>query len=266
MTIIGYIGALIMGLMLGLLGGGGSILTVPILVYLFHIDPLLATAYSLFIVGITALIGCASHVRSGNIDRRAALLFGLPGIVAVTLTRHYLVNALPDPLIHTVSFALSRGAGLLVFLAVLMVLAARSMLRRTDLEKVSTAMIPRVHEPLLMLRGALTGLVTSLVGAGGGFLIVPALVVFAKLPMKKAVGTSLLIIAANGLIGAAIDPHMHSAVDWPFLLAFSAIAMVGTLVGSAMSNRLPDAKLRPAFGWFVLVMGIGIIAKELAGA
>ena len=263
MIVAGYLGALVMGLLLGLLGGGGSILTVPILVYLFHTDTVLATAYSLFIVGTTALFGCAHHIRIGNVDRRDVLLFGLPSIIAVVITRRYLVNALPDPLIERGSFVLSRSEGLLVFFAILMLLAARHMLRKTDLERASAEHVRRVNEPMLAVRGALTGMVTSLVGAGGGFLIVPALVVFAKLPMNKAVGTSLLIIAANGLIGAAFDPRMQHDVDWRFLLMFTSIAVAGTLAGSAIGACVPHEKLKPAFGWFVLVMGAFIMLKEL---
>src|SRR5690349_17502622 len=119
-----------MGLLLGLLGGGGSILTVPILVYLFRLEPMLATAYSLFIVGATALIGSIGHLRMGNFDRRAALLFGLPGVVGVICTRRYLLQLIPDPLCSIGSFTLTRGASLLLLLAVLMVLAARYMLKR----------------------------------------------------------------------------------------------------------------------------------------
>jgi uncharacterized protein len=261
---VGYIGAFFMGLSLGLLGGGGSILTVPLLVYVFHVDPVLASAYSLFIVGLTASIGCVSHVRAGNIDGRTALLFGLPGVLAVVLTRRFVLPIIPDPLVASPWLQLSRGMGLLLLLAVLMVLAARHMLRNAPSN--NTPLTTKANEPMLMLRGGLTGLVTSLVGVGGGFLVVPALTALAKLPMKKAIGTSLLIIAANGLIGAAIDPHMHNRVDWSFLLTFSTIAVAGTLVGSALSSRVPDTKLRPAFGWFILAIGIGMIWKELSAA
>ncbi|HEX2616342.1 MAG TPA: sulfite exporter TauE/SafE family protein, partial [Flavobacteriales bacterium] len=178
-------------------------------------------------------------------------------------TRRFLVPALPDPLLTVGSFTLGKGAGLLAFLALLMILTARHMLRKRDLEQATTAHTTVVNKPLLMLRGALTGLVTSLVGAGGGFLIVPALVVFARLPMRRAVGTSLPIIAANGLLGAAIDPHLHSGVDVPFLALFTAIAVAGTLVGARLGRKVPNERLRPAFGWFVLAMGLFILVREL---
>lgn len=263
MAVLGYAGAVLMGLLLGLLGGGGSILTVPLLAYVFGIDAPRATAYSLVIVGTTALVACLDHWRAGNLDRRAGLLFGAPGVLAVMATRRFVVPALPDPLFATDHFVLTKNAGMLAFLAVLMLLTARHMLRKRDLERASEEAVPRVNEPLLMLRGALTGAVTSLVGAGGGFLIVPALVVFAKLPMRRAVGTSLPIIAANGLFGAAIDPHLHSGVDVPFLLLFTGLAVAGSLAGARLGRRVPQAVLRPAFGWFVLAMGLMILVREL---
>lgn len=265
MEIAGYLGALIMGMLLGLLGGGGSILTVPILVYLFHVDAVLATAYSLFIVGATALIGSVAHLRLGNVEKRAALLFGLPGVGGVILTRRYLMGLIPDPLFTVRHTMITRSAGLLVLLAVLMLLAARNMLKPAVEEGAERG--PQAPSDAgLMLRGLFTGMLTSLVGAGGGFLIVPALVAFAKLPMHKAVGTSLVVIAASGLIGAAIDPHMHSAVDARFLALFTGIAVCGSFIGSLLGKRIPNAKLRPAFGWFVLVMGGFIIVRELTAA
>lgn len=267
MELAGYFGALIMGMLLGLLGGGGSILTVPVLVYLFHIDTVLATAYSLFIVGVTALIGSATHLRMGNVDGNAALLFGLPGVAGVILTRRYLIQMIPDPLFSVGGMPIARGTGLLVLLAVLMVLAARSMLRPVVGTPAGGTAVPTNGERPgaggLMVRGFFTGMLTSLVGAGGGFLIVPALVAFARLPMHRAIGTSLVVIAASGLIGAAIDPHMHSAVDVRFLVVFTAIAVAGSFLGSIIGKRVPNQHLRPAFGWFVLVMGGFIIVREL---
>lgn len=262
MEIAGYLGAFVMGLLLGSIGGGGSILTVPILVYLFGVEPVTATAYSLFIVGTTALLGCARHVRLGNLDRHIALLFGIPSVIAVIVTRKYLVDTIPDPLIATQDLHLSRGEGLLLLFALLMLLAARRMLRSIDLDRISAEHVPAVKQPLLAVGGALTGMVVSLVGAGGGFLIVPALTVFARLPMARAVGTSLFIIAANGLIGAAIDPRMQKAVAWPFLLAVIGLSVIGTLIGAGLVNRVPNDRLRRLFGWLVLTIGIWIILKE----
>ena len=267
MEILGYIGAIIMGLSLGLIGGGGSILTVPILVYLFNVDAVLATAYSLFIVGITSMVGSVSHMRMGNIHWRTALVFGVPSIVAVFLTRAYLVPALPDPLFSIGVVAVSKSLGMLVFFALLMVAAAYSMIRKPKSplgpdERAEQAIA--FNYPLILAEGAVVGTITGLVGAGGGFLIIPALVLLAKLPMKQAVGTSLIIIAAKSLIGFTGDLRGDEVIDWKFLMIFSAIAIGGIIAGSILSKCIPNEKLKPAFGWFVLVMGIYIIGRELS--
>lgn len=278
MEIIGYIGAILMGLSLGLIGGGGSILTVPILVYLFQVDAVLATAYSLFIVGLTSLVGSVSHMRFGNIHWRTAIVFGIPSIISVFLTRSYLVPMIPDPIFTFgnsvnggAALVITKSVGLLLLFAVIMVMAAYSMIKPAKKDVglnggdscVADFDAPSFNYPLILAEGAIVGLVTGLVGAGGGFLIIPALVLLAKLPMKKAVGTSLMIIAAKSLIGFVGDMRGDEVIDWSFLAVFSAIAVVGILLGSWLSKRIPGEKLKPAFGWFVLVMGTYIIIKEL---
>jgi uncharacterized membrane protein YfcA len=275
MEILGYIGAVVMGLSLGLIGGGGSILTVPILVYLFQVDAVLATAYSLFIVGLTSLVGSVSHVRLGNVHWRTAIVFGIPSIISVFLTRSYLVPRIPDPIMTFgqdpsggAALVITKSVGLLLLFALIMVMAAYSMIKPAKksgdntLEKAEDVQ-PQFNYPLILAEGAIVGVVTGLVGAGGGFLIIPALVLLAKLPMKQAVGTSLMIIAAKSLIGFVGDMSGDEVIDWNFLAVFSSIAVVGILLGSWLSKRIPGEKLKPAFGWFVLVMGTYIIIKEL---
>jgi hypothetical protein len=275
MEIIGYIGAILMGLSLGLIGGGGSILTVPILVYLFQVDAVLATAYSLFIVGLTSLVGSFSHIKLGNVHWRTAIVFGIPSIISVFLTRSYLVPRIPDPIMTFgqdpsggATLVITKSVGLLLLFAVIMVMAAYSMIKPskksgTDTLSNTEDVQPQFNYPLILAEGAIVGLVTGLVGAGGGFLIIPALVLLAKLPMKQAVGTSLMIIAAKSLIGFVGDMRGNEVIDWSFLGVFSSIAVVGILLGSWLSKRIPGEKLKPAFGWFVLVMGTYIIIKEL---
>lgn len=264
MEIPGYIGALLMGLSLGLIGGGGSILTVPILVYLFSIDAVLATAYSLFIVGLTSLVGSFSHMRLGNIHWRTAMVFGVPSILAVYATRAWLVPALPDPLFSVGGTAVTKALGMLIFFALLMVAAAYSMIRKQRPGSDEQGGAVKFNYPLILAEGLVVGTITGLVGAGGGFLIIPALVLLAKLPMKQAVGTSLMIIAAKSLIGFIGDLKGNEVIDWNFLVLFSGIAIVGIIAGSLLSKRIPNEKLKPAFGWFVLIMGIYIIGRELS--
>lgn len=266
MEVIGYIGAILMGLSLGLIGGGGSILTVPILVYLFAIDTVLATAYSLFIVGLTSAIGSVSHMRLGNIHLRTAVVFGIPSILSVFATRAWLVPAIPDPILTVGSLVIGRSFGILVLFAILMLAAAYSMIRKgspgANGSAKSDPAVP-FNYPLITLEGALVGMVTGIVGAGGGFLIIPALVLLAKLPMKQAVGTSLVIIASKSLIGFIGDLRNENMIDWSFLMTFSVLAIAGIMTGSLLSKRVPNEKLKPLFGWFVLIMGIYIIAREV---
>ncbi len=259
--IIGYIGAIVMGLSLGLIGGGGSILTVPILVYLFSVDAVLATAYSLFIVGLTSLIGSFSHMKMGNIHWRTAFVFGLPAILSVFATRAWLVPAIPAQLFTVGSLVITKSIGLLLFFAIIMLLASYSMIKKQKLQTEKFEDM-KYNYPLILAEGLVVGVVTGLVGAGGGFLIIPALVLLAKLPMKQAVGTSLIIIAAKSLIGFTGDLKGNEVIDWKFLLVFSAIAVVGILAGSIFSKKVSNEKLKPIFGWFILVMGVYIILKE----
>ena len=259
--LLGYAGAVLMGLSLGLLGGGGSILTVPILVYLFGQDPLTATGLSLFIVGTTSGAGIFSHHRQGNIEWRTAAVFGAASILSVFITRRWLVPALPDPLIHFGAVEVGKGTAILGLFAIVMLLSAWSMIRgrKAPAPEANT----QRHLPSLLLIGLLVGLLTGVLGAGGGFLIVPSLVLFAGVDMKRAIGTSLLLITVNSYIGFIGDQHVHLADHAPMLLPFLALAVVGIVLGAGLSKRMGNARLRPAFGWFVLVMGAYMIIREL---
>ncbi|UKJ07523.1 sulfite exporter TauE/SafE family protein [Solitalea lacus] len=262
MELIGYIGAILMGLTLGLIGGGGSILTVPILVYLFHIDTVQATAYSLFIVGLTSLVGSVSHFKQNNIDWRSVLMFGIPSVFSVFITRTYLVKLIPEIVLSFGSISINKSLFLLLIFALVMLFAAYSMIKKpkyAEQEKVQQ----NPNNTLLIAQGLFVGEVTGLVGAGGGFLIIPALVIMANLPIKKAIGTSLVIIVLNSLIGFMSNHVGIQASDWGFMLKFFGIASIGILIGGALSKKISSEKLKPAFGWFVLIMGSFIIIKEL---
>lgn len=260
MELIGYLASILIGISLGLIGGGGSILTVPVLVYLFGVDTVLATAYSLFIVGTTSLVGSVSYFKKGLVNMRTAIVFGIPSIIAVFLTRAYIVPAIPTEITSIGSFTLTKSMLLMLVFAVLMIFASYSMIRKGK-KQLQEQGPQHFNYPLILIEGTVVGILTGLVGAGGGFLIIPALVVLSKLPMKQAVGTSLVIIAAKSLIGF-LGEDGGQAIDYVFLLIVTAFAILGIYMGMMLSKRIDGAKLKPAFGWFVLIMGIYIILKE----
>lgn len=267
MNLLGYILALIIGISLGLIGGGGSILTVPVLVYVLGINPVLATAYSLFVVGSSSLVGAINAMRKKLVSVKTAIIFVIPAFIAVYLTRRYLVPAIPDEIIHIGNFVLTKNIAIMLFFAVIMLFAAISMLRSgnkpTETEEDNEQVVLDFNYPMIALEGTIVGILTGLVGAGGGFLIIPALVLFAKLPMKLAVGTSLFIIAIKSLIGFIGDVQTGQEIDWQFLLIFTSISIIGIFVGGYLSNFIPGEKLKKGFGWFVLVMAVYIVAREL---
>lgn len=263
MELIGFVASVLMGLSLGLIGGGGSILTVPILVYLFGVDPLISTSYSLFVVGLTSLIGSYSHFKKGNLDLKTALIFGLPSIVSVYAVRKFVVPIIPDPVFSLGDAVVSKDNFVLIIFSILMVVAALSMIRKSKRQVLDCEQKINYNFPLILGEGILVGAITGLVGAGGGFLIIPALVLFGGLCMKKAVGTSLLIIALKSLIGFTGDFGSGLELDIPFMLMFAGFATIGIVVGTVISKHISNEKLKPAFGWFVLVMGIYIISKEV---
>jgi len=259
-SLFGYLGALVIGIVLGLIGGGGSILTVPILVYLLGINPVAATAYSLFIVGSTALVGAIRNSIKKLVDFKTAIVFALPAFVAVYLTRKFLVPAIPDYLFSIGSFEFTKNVAIMIFFAIIMLLASVSMIRKRT-EEAESNEAQKFNYPLILIEGFVVGILTGLVGAGGGFLIIPALVLLAKLPMKKAVATSLLIIAIKSLIGFIGDVE-NSTIDWVFLLTFTLTSIVGIFIGIGLNKFIDGKKLKKAFGWFVLIMAIYIILKE----
>jgi uncharacterized membrane protein YfcA len=259
---LGYVASALIGLSLGLIGGGGSILTVPVMVYLFGLHPLLATSYSLFIVGSTSLVGAINNYRKGLVNVKAALFFGAASIVTVFITRKFLIPLIPKNITTIGSFTITESLLTMVLFAVLMLLASVNMIKDRGEKAPEKECSTCVKFFKLVGYGVLIGLITGLLGAGGGFLLIPALVFLIKMPMKRAVGTSLLIIALNSLIGFVGDIG-HFQINWFFLISISLIAIAGIFVGGLLSKRIPGEKLKKGFGWFVLIMGIYIIVKEV---
>lgn len=260
MEILGYFAALLIGVSLGLVGSGGSILTVPVLVYLLGVNPVLATAYSLFIVGATSLAGVITKFKDGLVNLKTAIVFGIPSILAVFITRKYLIPIIPDDVFTIAGFNITKSVLLILLFALMMIAASYSMIKKNKIVREYSKQ--RFNYPLILIEGAAVGFLTGLVGAGGGFLIIPALVLFSNLPMKQAVGTSLLIIAAKSLIGFTGDIFNYT-MDWTLLITVTAIAVAGIITGNFLSNKIDGEKLKKGFGWFILIMGIYIIVKEL---
>jgi len=247
LNVIGFALASLIGLSLGMLGGGGSILTVPVLVYAMGFATKPAIALSLPVVGITSLVGAVLHWRLGNVRLRTAVPFGLLAMVGAFLGAKVAVFL--------------SGPTQLVLLSVVMLVAAALMMRPKRSADVSSSRSP---SPLLIVPVALgVGLLTGLVGIGGGFLVVPALVLLAGVPMRQAVGTSLVVIAMNSASGFV--GYLGSvAIDWAFLAGFTAVAVAGMLIGTTLSRRVPQAALRRAFAVFLIATGSFVLYSNRA--
>lgn len=243
--------SVLIGISLGILGGGGSILTVPILVYLAGMDSKEAIATSLFVVGVTSAVGLIPHARAGRVRWRTGLIFG-----AVSMVGAYGGGRLAEYIPGTV---------LLVAFALMMLATAAAMLRKSRKPKAAKPAHTELPVKHVVVEGLVVGAVTGLVGSGGGFLVVPALALLGGLPMSVAVGTSLLVIAMKSFSGLA--GHLSGvSIDWNLALMVTGAAVVGSLIGSRFAGRIPQDTLRKAFGWFVVVMGVFVLTQQLPGA
>ena len=260
--IIGFACALLIGVTLGLIGGGGSILTVPILVYLFYLNPVTATAYSLFVVGFTALGGTIRSIQKKQVDFRTGIVFAIPSFIAVYFTRKVLIPVMPETIFSIGNFTMTKDLAIMVFFSFIMLLSAYYMIKKGGGLGFEKNPIMKFQYLSLIIQGTIVGLLTGIVGAGGGFLIIPALVLWTGLPMKKAIGTSLMIIAVKSLIGFIGDVE-NMVIDWGFLLIFTGISFVGIFLGLYLSNFIEGFKLKRIFGWFVLFMSLYILFKEI---
>jgi len=256
-----YLSALVVGFVMGLLGGGGSILTIPIFVYMFGISPVVATAYSLFVVGSTATVGSLKNFQQKTIDFRIGFLFGIPSLIGTYITRRYILPAMPDQLCEIFGFALSKDLFVMILLAIMMVSASVSMIRAKSKEELDTSPASNLFTIIL---GFIIGILTAFVGAGGGFIIVPVLVFLTCLPIKRAIGTSLFIIMMKSFVGFLGDLQT-TVMDWNFLIIFSILAAVGILIGVRVAKATKPDKLKKIFGWFILIVGVYIIYKEIKG-
>lgn len=264
-SLVGYGAALLIGALLGVVGGGGAILTLPILVYAFAMGPGVATMYSLFIVGMTSAIGAARYARDGLIDYGAAARFALPAFVAIHLVRNVLVPRIPDTIVITGGIAVLKDTLVVGVLVVAMLMSAYGMLRRKAILTQATEDQPEPNRRAVrsMVRGFGVGLLTGFVGAGGGFLLVPALALVEKVSMKRAVATSLFVIAANSLFGFLADLVAGKTVEWPLLLTFTGLASIGILAGIRIARRLSEGRVRTFFGWFLVLVAALVTLVEV---
>jgi uncharacterized protein len=262
MEIAGYLAAVLIGVSLGLIGGGGSILTVPVFVYLLHVHPVLATTYSLFVVGSCSLVGSVRSYYKKLIDFQVVAYFGLPSLLSVFIIRRYVLPIIPDHLFNIGELIVDKGVFLMVLFALLMLAAAASMIRNGTKPQTPVKSDNKKRKSGLLVQGLLVGAVTGLLGAGGGFLIIPSLVLISRLPMKIAVGSSLTIMAISSYFGF-FSTLSHYNINWPQLLLFTAIAVVGIFAGTAFSDKIPGQALKKGFGWFVLAIGLFILVHEL---
>jgi uncharacterized protein len=261
MEVLGYFFALFIGITLGLIGSGGSIIAVPVLVYILHVEPTLATAYSLFAVGSTALIGGIQKAKEQLVAFDKVVLFGIPTVISVFITRKIIVPNFPEIIHFTSDFQIKKSVFIMIFFAFVMFFAALKMIRPTKDTLVFSE--EKTNHFKIILVGLLIGFVAGFVGAGGGFLIVPALFFLTKTPMKVAVGTSLFIIASQSLIGFLGDLFNNQIMNWKLMLTFTFCAIIGIFIGSFLSKKIDGNKLKTSFGYFVLLMAIFIISKEV---
>lgn len=260
MEIIGFVLAFAVGIILGLIGGGGSILTLPILVYIMGVQAKTGTTYSLLIVGTTALIAGIQKARQDQVNFKTVLLFGLPSILSVYLTRQYLLPLVPDTIVETKTYILIKDQALMLLFAIIMLLSAYSMTKNRHKQ---TDPNGTINYGMIVLEGLFVGMITGLVGVGGGFLIIPALTLFARIPMKTAIGTSLMIIAINSAVGFIGDMQIVVNIDWTLLISFTLLSVTGSLLGNKLAKKTDNNKLKQYFAQFVMAMGIFILIKEL---
>lgn len=255
---LGYFFSILIGISLGLVGSGGSILCIPILVYLFKIPPESATSYSLFIVGVSSFFGTFKNFKTGNIKLKTALLFAIPSVISLLLVRKILLPKMPEILFYTPYFEFTKNRLIMFILAILMLLSSYSMIKTKEI----ICLKEKSNYVLIITIGILIGLLTGFLGAGGGFLIVPALLYFACLNMKEAVGTSLFVILINSAIGFTGDFANGVNLNYTILFLISIIASFGMFLGFYLSKKINGEKLKPAFGWFLFVFSFYIILKE----
>jgi hypothetical protein len=263
MEFIGYACAIIVGISLGVLGAGGSILTIPTLLYLFNIDPLHATTYSFFIVGSTALIGAIQHIKKGEVQVMPALYFAATGGIVIYSIRNYLLESIPENVFSINTLIITKDDLILYFFSIIMTIAGISMMQKAAKQDARNYTLQEINILKLILLGLVVGIIIAFAGVGGGFLITPTLTLFGGLQVKKAIGTSLCIISLNSFTGFFSSLHMHDDIHWTFLFLFVTLAIGGVFAGMYIARGIDSRKMKRFFGALVAAIGIFILLKEL---
>ena len=260
LEIVGFFGAFLTGIVIGLFGGGGSILAVPIFVYFFKLNPVLATSYSMFVVGSSAAVGTIININKKLIAYKTAVIFTLPALVSVYMTRRFLIPNIPDILFSFKDFDITKKIVLMLLFSLVIIISSIPMMKQPITEPNTTT--SEKNYGLLIVIGLAVGVLTGLIGAGGGFIIVPAFVLFARITIKQAVATSLIIIAFNSLVGFCSDLSLLK-IEWDFLILFTALSILGILIGTYISSFVRESTLKTNFARFMIIMASIIIFKEL---
>ena len=258
MEFFGYVFAVLIGFFLGIFGGGGSLLAVPVFAYIFSLDEKVATAYSLFTVGISSIIGATKQLS--NIEWKVTLIFGIPSIIAVWLTRFFIIPNLPEIIFDNETFIITRRMLIFGIFTFLLFISSFSMIYETN-KNVKPINIKNFYV-LIIIEGFIVGGLTGFVGAGGGFLIIPALVILIGLDIKKAIATSLIIIALKSTFGFFLGDAMVMNIDWDFLIYFTLLTSLGVIIGTYFGKSIDKLKLKKWFGIFIMVIAISILFKE----
>lgn len=263
MFIVGLLASFFMGTVLSFLGAGGSILTLPILVYLFQIDIIQATTYSLLLVGLTAVFGCVASFKDKLIDFKTGIIFGIPSIIGVVLARKIVLPFLPDQILVG-NFILEKSFLIMILFAVLMLVSSSLMIRdRKPVLSKTNNKNAYERNIIIILEGLIVGQLTGFVGAGGGFLIIPALVLLTGLSMNIAVATSLFIIAIKSLMGYLSDLIDGFQTDWMFVFYVCVFTLIGVFFGRILSKRVSDKQTKKLFGYMTLIISIIIIGEQI---
>lgn len=261
MYIVGLLLAVVVGLTLGMIGSGGSILTVPILVYVFGINPALATTYSLLVIAVISFVGSMNGIKNKSVDFSKVLYFGLPSMVTVFVVRSYILPLVPDEITFA-GYTFYQDKVFMLLFAAVMVFAAIPMFHPTKAENIHSPQ--QEHKKgVVLAQGVLVGFITGVVGAGGGFLIIPVLINSFKLTLKRAVSTSLVLITINSTIGLLGDLDKLPTLDWKLIIAYIILSVIGLFIGFKISSQIENAVLKKGFGIGIVLLSCFILIKEL---